>query len=194
MDGNCHTAWPASLSCVTPFGSATWLKQHRLRPPFLSLAAWQAYGSCVPSKPTRHRPKHCRAPLELSVAWPATDAVYCRNTVSLQEERLAVSCMMDMIDRLTTVLPKAMWILFLSLTQLRRRSFSTSGGRSKRITCTGGPAVLPDVSAALDPEGPTRVRPLSGMVSMPISTDFDMDRTVAIRIDGDQQYVGSEIL
>ena len=194
MNGNCHTAWPASLSCVTPSGFATWLEPHRLRPLFLSLAAWPAYGSRVPSKPTRHRrrQKHCRAPLAKSVAWPATDAVYCHNTVSLQEGRSAVSCMIEMIERLTTALPKEMCILFLSFTEFFRRSFSTSGDRSKRITCTGGPAVLPEASAAFDPEGPTRVRPLSGTVSMPISTDFDMESTVEVRIDEDQQYIEDE--
>lgn len=103
--------------------------------------------------------------------------------------------MMGMVERLTTTLPKEMCILFLSLPELLRRSFSTSGARSNRITCTGGPAVLQEASAAAcDPEEPARVRPLSGIVSKPISTDFDEDSTVTGRIDDDQRYVGDERL
>ena len=194
MNLDCLTAWPASLACVTPFGSATWRGQHRFQRMFRSLAAWQAYGSSVPSRTTRYgrRQIHCRAQLEWSVLLLEADAVYCRSAASLKEGGLAVSNMMGMLERPTTTLPKEMCILFLSFPELFRRSFSTSGARSNRITCTGGPAVLQEASAMFDPENPTRVRPLSGMVSMPISTDFDKDSTMKVRTDDDQQYVGDE--
>lgn len=125
---------------------------------------------------------------------PEADAVYCRNAASLKEGWLAASYMMGMLERLTTTLPKDMCILFLSFPKLFRRSFSTSGGRSNRITCTGGPAVLQAASATFDPEGPKNDRPHSGMVILPISTDFDKNSTIKVRTADDQQSVGDERL
>ena len=194
MNGDCHTAWLTSLSCVSPFDSATWPGQHRFQQFFLWLAAWRACGSSVQSKLIRHwrREKHCRAQLERFGQLPGAGVVYCRNEVSLKEGRLAMSCMVGMNEELTTTLPKEICILFLLFTAFLRISLSTSGARSNRMTCIGGPVVFKRLSAAFDPEDPTKVTPLSGIVRMPISTDFDTDSTFEVRIDDCQQYVGDE--